>query len=251
LTTEIFQTWPDPEASESQFIPRSLDVATIRIVPQFDFSEVRVVRDARTKSVLSGFSSVGGLWTGLAGIFGIFFGSSIMKVLRGVFTMNLLSVDWIFIFAFLRPTGEKTISVMGMAHSFEKKAIRDACLQGYPRLASDLHLAPENRGLLTFMSDHIVDFGFLAGTVGTTPPPPEENRVEEADIEKDPRSQMSVPCADGNRSQNAPMFDPYADSNLNDRVGQSSDPIAGQNWVSDWVAFVFSIFIPVGSCFFG
>jgi len=107
---------------------------------------------------------------------------------------------------------------MGMAHAFEKEAIRDACLQGYPRLASDLQLAPENRGLLTFMSDHIVDFGFLTGTVGTTPP--EKNRVEEADIEKDAHksSQMSVPSAEENRSQNAPMFDPYADSNLNDGI---------------------------------
>ncbi len=93
MTTEIVQTWPDPESSESPSIPRSLDVATIRIIPHFDYSELRIVRDLRSKSVLSGFSSIGGLWTVLAGIFGTFFGSSIMKVLHGVFTMNLLGVD--------------------------------------------------------------------------------------------------------------------------------------------------------------
>ncbi len=102
---------------------------------------------------------------------------------------------------------------MGIAHGFEKEAIRDACLQGYPRLASDLQLAPENRGLVTFISDHIVDFEILTGAT-----PPERNRVEEADIEKDAlkSSQMSVPYADGNRSQNAPVFDPYAD--INDKI---------------------------------
>jgi len=62
---------------------------------------------------------------------------------------------------------KKPISVMGITHSLEKGAIRDACLAGYPRLVSDLKVAPENRGLLAFISDHIVDFGFLEQDEGS------------------------------------------------------------------------------------
>ena len=48
--------------------------------------------------------------------------------------------------------------VMGIRHGFKKDAIRDAYLAGY-RLVSDLKVAPENRGLLGFTSDHIaLDF---------------------------------------------------------------------------------------------
>jgi len=56
---------------------------------------------------------------------------------------------------------------MGISHSLKKDAIRDACLAGYPRLVSDLKVAPENRGLLSFISDHIVDFGFLEQDEGS------------------------------------------------------------------------------------
>jgi hypothetical protein len=64
-------------------------------------------------------------------------------------------------FAFSTLTEKKPISVMGITHSLKKAAIRDAYLEGYPRLVSDLKVTPENRGLLSFISDHIVDFGFL------------------------------------------------------------------------------------------
>ena len=77
--------WPDPETSVSPSIPRSTDVASIRIIPPFDRSEWRIIRDLRNKSVLSGFSSVGGLWTALAGVFAVLFGSSILRVIFGAF----------------------------------------------------------------------------------------------------------------------------------------------------------------------
>jgi len=51
---------------------------------------------------------------------------------------------------------------MGIAHTFEKEAIRDACLKGYPRLGSDLRLVSKEKGLLTFISDHrVIDVGFF------------------------------------------------------------------------------------------
>jgi hypothetical protein len=51
------------------------------MILNLDISEFRIIQDHRNKSVLSGFSSVGGLWTVLAGIFGTLFGSPIIRVL--------------------------------------------------------------------------------------------------------------------------------------------------------------------------
>jgi len=72
-----------------------------------------------------------------------------------------------FAFSTLTLTEKKPISVMGITHGLKKDAIRDAYLAGYPRLVSDLKVAPENRGLLAFISDHIVDFGFLEQDEGS------------------------------------------------------------------------------------
>ena len=77
-----------------------------------------------------------------------------------------------------------------MAHGFEKEAIRDACLKGYPRLESDLQLAPKDKGLLTFISDHIIDFEFLARDEGVTPA---DVQSEKANIESP--SETSTPPA--------------------------------------------------------
>ncbi len=74
----------------------------------------------------------------------------------------------ILTFALPTLTEKKPISVMGITHALDKDVVRDACIAGYPRLVSDLKVAPENRGLLTFISDHIVDFGFLAQDEGST-----------------------------------------------------------------------------------
>jgi len=62
-TSEIAQIWPDADASStSTSIPRSTDMGTIRMILDLDYSELRIIQDRRNKSVLSGISSVGGLW---------------------------------------------------------------------------------------------------------------------------------------------------------------------------------------------
>jgi len=58
--------------------------------------------------------------------------------------------------------GSKPISVFGLTRSFKGDSIREAYLQAYPHLVADLKMKPENRGLVTFISDHLVDFAFLA-----------------------------------------------------------------------------------------
>jgi hypothetical protein len=79
---------------------------------------------------------------------------------------------------FLSNNSEKSISLTGMAHAFEKEAIRDACLKGY-RLDSDLQLASKEKGLLTFISDHIIDLEFLARDEGV----PADAQSEKPNIE--------------------------------------------------------------------
>ena len=90
-------------------------------------------------------------------------------------------------FALPTLTEKKPISVTGIAHALDKDVIRDACIAGYPRLVSDLKVAPENRGLLAFISDHIVDFEFLEPDEGST-------QQEEPSIEKNeaPNSMASA-----------------------------------------------------------
>lgn len=75
---------PDPQASISKLIPRSPEIATIRIISFSDFSEVTIVQDYREKSIPKGFATIGGLWTFLGGIFSALFGSSIVRILFGL-----------------------------------------------------------------------------------------------------------------------------------------------------------------------
>jgi len=76
--------WPDPQAGTSPLIAQGSEVATIRITPQNDPSEWKIIRDYRDKSVLKGFASVGGLWAALGGIFAVLFGSSIIRIIFGM-----------------------------------------------------------------------------------------------------------------------------------------------------------------------
>ena len=58
LISEIVHMWPDPQAATSPLIARGPEVATIRITPQNDPSEWKIIRDYRDKSVLKGLSLV-------------------------------------------------------------------------------------------------------------------------------------------------------------------------------------------------
>jgi hypothetical protein len=77
--SEISHVFPDPEASPSP------NVSTMRIFLQNDFTDWRITQDSQEKSVLKGFSVVGGLWAFLGGIFATLFGKTIMQMLSGEF----------------------------------------------------------------------------------------------------------------------------------------------------------------------
>ena len=74
---------PDPLASESPLIQQGRNVSTFRVIMQYDLSESRMLQDYRSRSVLQGFSQVGGLWTFLTGVFTAIFGSTIIWIIFG------------------------------------------------------------------------------------------------------------------------------------------------------------------------
>ncbi len=81
--SEISHISPDPLAST--FITPSPNVSTMRIFLQNDFTDWRITQDSQEKSVLKGFSVVGGLWAFFGSIFAALFGKSIVQTFFGAF----------------------------------------------------------------------------------------------------------------------------------------------------------------------
>ena len=81
--SRVLTVHSDPLASESTLIQQGRDVSTFRVIMQYDLSESRMLHDYRRRSVLQGFSQVGGLWTFLTGVFAAIFGSTIIRILFG------------------------------------------------------------------------------------------------------------------------------------------------------------------------
>ncbi len=151
--------WPDPQAGTSPLIAQGPEVATIRITPQNDPSEWKIIRDYRDKSVLKGFASVGGLWAALGGIFAVLFGSSIIRIIFGMqFISDKLDDDY----NSPHSPGIKPLSLLGLMHTFQEDKIRDAYLQEYPRVLSDVNSKLEDRGLVALLCDYVIDVGFIS-----------------------------------------------------------------------------------------
>ncbi|KAF9523166.1 hypothetical protein CPB83DRAFT_910834 [Crepidotus variabilis] len=134
LTSETVYVWPNS-------ITRSpADIGTVRIKPPVKSSEWKVVEEYCEKSVLSGISTVGGLWTFLAGIFAAIYGTSVMKILFAL----------------------KPLSLFGYAHFLQKEKLRQAYMAEYPRVKDDLQVLPHDRGLLALIHDHLLELDFLS-----------------------------------------------------------------------------------------
>ncbi|KIJ93337.1 hypothetical protein K443DRAFT_646228 [Laccaria amethystina LaAM-08-1] len=73
--SRMLSVYPDPLASESPLIQQGRDVSSFRVKIQSDLSESKVLQEYRSRSVLQGFSQVGGLWTFLTGVFAAIFGT--------------------------------------------------------------------------------------------------------------------------------------------------------------------------------
>jgi len=82
VVSEISQLQPNFRATATSTLNAT---ASLLIFPRIGFSDLKILQDYRDKSILKGFSSVGGLWTALALFFGALFGSSLVRVVFGKF----------------------------------------------------------------------------------------------------------------------------------------------------------------------
>ncbi|KJA20333.1 hypothetical protein HYPSUDRAFT_816951 [Hypholoma sublateritium FD-334 SS-4] len=150
-TNVILATLGFFEASTSFFLPQILGfypdpfatfngstLSTLNIFAQDNYGEVNFLQDYREKSVIGGFSSVGGLWTAFSGIFAILFGASMLHIFYG----------------------SKPLSIFGMAHKFQAEAMKKDCLAKYPQILKE-NCAPEDRGLLSLLRDHLINLDFV------------------------------------------------------------------------------------------
>ena len=69
-------------------IPRAPEIGTLRISTSVN-TDLTIIQNYREKSVLSGFSSVGGLWAFIGGVFAWLFGTSLIRVLLGTCVLTL------------------------------------------------------------------------------------------------------------------------------------------------------------------
>ncbi len=106
----MVHVWPDPQAS-TLHVPHAPDIATIRIISHSDFSDWDATRDARQRSVLTGFASVGGMWTLLDGVFMLAFGSYLMRILFGESYSDLQRVRQLILAISLLNRDRKTADI--------------------------------------------------------------------------------------------------------------------------------------------
>lgn len=83
LLPNIIAFYPDPTAT---FTGRNR--SSLNIFSQANYGEVPFIQDYQDKSVLAGFSSVGGLWTAFSGIFTILYGASMLHIFYGQWTSS-------------------------------------------------------------------------------------------------------------------------------------------------------------------
>ncbi len=150
----------DPMASTSPLITRAPDIATIRIISQTDTTEWRIIQDYRDKSALSGFASVGGLWSFLGGIFAVIFGTSILQIVFGMNFYLFYFIEEMIIFF----EGMKPISIFGLVHLFQADRIQSVCLDKYPQIPWDLEISPDRWGFITFLVHYLIDVDLLYGS---------------------------------------------------------------------------------------
>ena len=108
----------------------------------------------------------------------------------------------------------KPLSVFGVVHLFQKKQIRNACTVKYPRLVDDLKTGPNDRGLLAFVSDQLLEVDFLGKTKeeGTGLGNLDREPSTSVDVENrpDPGGEVSI-LQHNQTSQTAPTLPPLLD----------------------------------------
>lgn len=141
-------------------IIRSPEIATIRVSGQVISTQWTIIQDSKDKSFFNGLSQTGGLWTFLSGIFSVVFRGSLMRILFGmIIDKSTLATE-----AEHLTIGTKPVSVFGLAHGWERNAIRKAYREEYPAIAEEINAPRDQRGLLCLLQEHVVDLGLTEET---------------------------------------------------------------------------------------
>ena len=93
MIARVINVFTDPKTGVSPLIPRFLNTSTFRVFLQDDPSEWITISDARDESVLAGFSHVGGLWAFLCGVFTVYFGTSLLRIICGKIIIHNLPLE--------------------------------------------------------------------------------------------------------------------------------------------------------------
>ncbi|KAF8170386.1 hypothetical protein BJ912DRAFT_997456 [Pholiota molesta] len=160
VIAQINQVFPDPQAGISPMIIRSPEIATIRVSKQAVVTQWTIIQDSKDKSFFNGLSQTGGLWTFLSGVFAVVFGGSLMRILFGT----------------------KPVSVFGLAHGWERNAIRKAYREEYPAIAEEINAPRDQRGILYLLQEHVIDLGLTEETRQGSSTVPEDS---DSDVELD------------------------------------------------------------------
>ena len=121
--------------------------------------------------IFKGLSADGGLWMFIAFIFGALYGSSLVRVLFGMFFIIKSTM-----FSFF-PQGRRPLSIFGVMHGIGRAETQNIYRKTYPCLDADLRKLRDNPGPMTLPVDNLVDLEFISKEVKPT------LDVEKEDIE--------------------------------------------------------------------
>ncbi|TEB28304.1 hypothetical protein FA13DRAFT_1815865 [Coprinellus micaceus] len=137
LVTVIEQTIPNPFMDP----PEDKNISTLSLTRHSFPRKYYFIQDYRTKSVVDGLSSIGGLGSLLSTLLVMLLGTSLITALFR----------------------EKPQSLFGLLHSIgpSQTIMADACDQKYPALRSDLQKEKEDAGVLSLLLDTLIDIDSL------------------------------------------------------------------------------------------
>ena len=123
----------------------------------------------------------------------------------------------------LHSIGTKLISLFGVAHAFAGNEIGNAYRTEYPRLESDLKVNhPAGKGIIAFLSDHLLDFKLLECPAGQQPvddlsSPSTSEKRDEANVNKDknPDTTPLLPMSTVSSTFSPPSSPPFSDTEYN------------------------------------
>ncbi|KAJ6497329.1 hypothetical protein C8R45DRAFT_1128954 [Mycena sanguinolenta] len=102
------------------------------------FYATKLQQDSSDTTPLSGFSTFGGFWTFVEGVFVLFFGANVMY------------------FAF----GRRPLSALGLIHIFQRRALVRQWHDDFPRLRTEgSQPGSESAGIVAFIRDRLIDIG--------------------------------------------------------------------------------------------